>query len=363
MSCIEENEDLGRKSGILLFGMILLIAVIGATRDIAEHHADESLNNAETELIANADVEYEFYETDPSSASVEMEEIVVEETEQDIVSEAAVEKAETVLETAEEAIIPEIEEVVEAKVQEVEIEVDTVAEDIAEEIVLEEVETVAEVVEEVIPEEVAIADAIGEEIVPEAEAKVEEIEMVAEIVEEAVVEEVQEKDSFNSKLIEDVYKMKTHQTAFTTPTPPAVGDKPMCQLKQLGLQFLCDPLWPVISSASGVDRIVIERDPLITMGITKLDKKHRFLSQLNKIFFEKTGLYKDGFRTENVVFAGHKAVLVKALSTFSDSAQIRDYFYIYDGATVHISFMLPETEWSKEDSKKLQEITQGFKKL
>lgn len=134
----------------------------------------------------------------------------------------------------------------------------------------------------------------------------------------------------------------------------------VCQFPQLGVRFVCDPDWPVVPSEEGAERVLISTDPYITMGIERVNKKFRFLVQINKIYLEKTGLYKEGFQIENVEFAGHDAIMVKAVSAFKDSTQRRDYFYMHDGAMIHISFMLPNTEWTVEDQQNLKQITKSF---
>ena len=138
------------------------------------------------------------------------------------------------------------------------------------------------------------------------------------------------------------------------------GELPICKIKDMGIQFLCDLNQEVIMAEDGVERVVMQEDPIITMAFKKLDKKFLFLSQLNTYFFKQTGLYKDGFRLENVEFAGHDAVLVKALSAFSDNTQRRDYFYIYDGVTVQVSFLFSDEKWGMDERVKLKEIIEGF---
>ena len=216
--------------------------------------------------------------------------------------------------------------------------------------------------EEIKEDEVA---AVTEEV-EEVEAIEEVVEIIEEEVEEVALELEEEKDSaFKSKIVEGFYEEKKEVLSDIEEETQEkiVTDLQNCQLEQIGVQFLCDPAWDVVPYAGGIDRIIVQEQPLIALGIDKLDKKYRFLAQLNSLAFEKMGFYKDGFKTERVSFAGHEAVLVKAYSALKDSTQRRDYFYIYEGNTVHISFSLEDEEWAKGDQNYLKVITDSFQKM
>ena len=130
---------------------------------------------------------------------------------------------------------------------------------------------------------------------------------------------------------------------------PEIKSDGTCAVQELGVQFKCDPHWSTESTGtSGHGLVVASADPLVTIGWKKFDQSIRFVGQLNKIFFEKIGLYQDGFGTERVNFAGHDAVLVKGYEKERPDAEHRDYFYLFNDQLVSVSFTLsPKEDWDK----------------
>src|SRR3989338_4022312 len=134
-----------------------------------------------------------------------------------------------------------------------------------------------------------------------------------------------------------------------------------CSLKNWGVAFKCDLKWNVSEDDEpGKMDVIIFEDPLVTVGWKKFDKNVLYLSQLNRFFFEKLGLYEDGFSLENVRFADHDAVLVKGFSADTPDTQRRDYFYLHNEKMVSIFFTLsPKEKW--EGGKSLiQEVKNSF---
>ena len=214
------------------------------------------------------------------------------------------------------------------------------------------------------PEEVAMKDPSPEEdviiVALDDDPLVKAMEKnITEPVEPLIAEDerIEEAVLFDETIVEE--KDSPEITETITETDMA-ANADMCQMQHLGLQFECNPNWRTITSEKGAERFVVTEEPLITFSINELEKPYRFLGQLNTITLSQMGLYQDGFKIEKVQFAGHNALLVKALAHADSSTQQRDYFYIHNGTTVRISFMLPDTEWSAEDRIKLQEITKSF---
>lgn len=137
-----------------------------------------------------------------------------------------------------------------------------------------------------------------------------------------------------------------------------------CDMADWGVSFKCDEKWVVQREAHPeTPEIEIYQDPRVIMSWNKLDANVRFLGQLNDLFFEKTSLYREGFKTERVKFAGHEAVLVKGLASEDPQTQRRDYFYLNGGKLVSISFAVsPEDKWD-EGKLVIQEVKNTFSPL
>lgn len=137
-----------------------------------------------------------------------------------------------------------------------------------------------------------------------------------------------------------------------------------CDMAEWGVSFKCDEKWVVQREAHpDQPEIEIYQDPRVVMSWKKLDANVRFLGQLNDLFFEKTSLYKEGFRTERVKFAGREAVLVKGLASEDPQTQRRDYFYLNGDKLVSISFAVsPEDKWD-EGKLVIQEVKNTFSPL
>lgn len=133
------------------------------------------------------------------------------------------------------------------------------------------------------------------------------------------------------------------------------------KMQDWGVQFMCDLKWKVINAETPAQaQIILSEEPLVTIDWKKFDQNIRFLAQLNKFFFEDTGLYAQGFSTEKVDFAGHDAVLVKGYDKNLPDAQRRDYFYLHDNKLVSISFTLsPKDEWD-QGKEIIEEVKESF---
>ena len=120
-------------------------------------------------------------------------------------------------------------------------------------------------------------------------------------------------------------------------------------MQDWGVEFKCDLNWEGVNSAHPERApILLSKTPLVTLNWEKFDRNVRFLGQLNKFFFEKTGLYEPGFVMENVRFAGYNAIAVKGFDQRLADTERRDYFYIYDNQLISVSFRLfPKDQWDK----------------
>ena len=200
--------------------------------------------------------------------------------------------------------------------------------------------------EQIIPEQMSAA---VDEITKKQE-KTRDVQMLADTINKALDEGI----------IESENSMASPEENLAYEYADAIN---ICEIQEMGIQFACDPNWKVIPSEEGIERVIIENKPLITLALNKFDKKFQFLGQLNKPFLENTGLYREDFQTERVKFAGYDAILVKAYSAFNEETQRRDYYYIHNNEAVHISFMLPNTSWNSDTQSKLQDITRTFVNL
>ena len=84
--------------------------------------------------------------------------------------------------------------------------------------------------------------------------------------------------------------------------------------------------------------------------------------QLNKDFFEKTGLYSKGFVTEPLQFAGRDAILVKGYDAQTPDVQRRDYYYLHNGKLVSVSFKMADDK-DNAGKKIFQQVKNTFAAL
>ena len=137
----------------------------------------------------------------------------------------------------------------------------------------------------------------------------------------------------------------------------------ICPMKDWGVEFTCDQDWDVSPETAGeLNPLVVSQDPLLTLSGEKFDRNIRYLMQLNRLFFENTGHYKNGFVTENADFAGYKAILVKGYDAQLPDIQRRDYFYLYNDKLLSVSFKISDNK-DQEGKMILQEVKNSFRAL
>ncbi len=137
----------------------------------------------------------------------------------------------------------------------------------------------------------------------------------------------------------------------------------VCQMKEWGVQFVCNTKWQVLDKNKELYKIVLNKDPLVTVSLKRFSEPVHFLSQLNHPFMEKMDAYQDGFQMEKVQFAGYDAMLVKGYSKEQADTQLRDYFYIHDNKLFGIFFRLSPQERWEEGKLVIKEMKDNFSRI
>ena len=132
-----------------------------------------------------------------------------------------------------------------------------------------------------------------------------------------------------------------------------------CAEKTLEVEFLCDPEWKSGKKGNTVFA-VISADPAVTLTIHRRASPVVSLLQWDHQQLKDLGKYADGFRTEQVAFAGEEALKVKAFSEEYPQIRLLDYYLIHDGDLYSILFSVePKENW--DDYKfLLQKIAHSF---
>ncbi len=142
-----------------------------------------------------------------------------------------------------------------------------------------------------------------------------------------------------------------------------IGGHHMCRMKDWGVQFTCDVNWEVMDRNTDLLKIVLSKDPLVTVSLKRFDEPVHFLNQLNTLFMEKNGRYKNGYQTERVKFAGYDAILVKGYSTDEAQTQLRDYYYLHNNRLYGVYFRLSPQERWEEGKLIIKEMKENFSQI
>ena len=146
-------------------------------------------------------------------------------------------------------------------------------------------------------------------------------------------------------------------------SPEGSGSLKICRMKEWDVQFKCDLTWEILDKEKENFRLVLSKDPMVTVSWQKFDKKLHFFNQMNRMFFEAFNLYQDGFQMENVKFSDHDAILVKGFSKQEPAVEMRDYYYLYGDKLLGVFFRLEPGNKSDNGKLIMKQVKDTFAKL
>ncbi|MBU0469715.1 MAG: hypothetical protein KKD07_00970 [Candidatus Omnitrophica bacterium] len=118
-----------------------------------------------------------------------------------------------------------------------------------------------------------------------------------------------------------------------------------CSIDKFGIRFLCDPHWDIQDIDDNIF-VTISKTPSVILTFAKIDSKIAFSQQISLEFLKQRNLYSDGFKMEDVKFAGKNAIKVKAFSKTEPNMRRSDYFLINDSSLYGILFSVyPKESW------------------
>ena len=102
-------------------------------------------------------------------------------------------------------------------------------------------------------------------------------------------------------------------------------------------------------------------EPYISIAVSRISAKIKFLEEITPSFLRETGLYQDNFQISWATFAGRKAVEIKAYSKFEPDMRYLGYFYKNEDSLNSVFFAVyPKEKWN--DYKfYIKEIKESFK--
>ncbi len=173
--------------------------------------------------------------------------------------------------------------------------------------------------------------------------------LVEDILAEVVVEEGQDvksrSNNFDEIAIIDNDRMLVDESLELNVKNSEFFNVDDCDLSSFGVSLSCEENWKMLQANQDGRKLVLSESPEVSVSWSRWEKKYRFLGQVNSVMLQNLNLYEDGFRTERVTFSDYEAVLVKGFSRLT-SAQVRDYYYLYEGELVRTSFQVnPRDEW------------------
>lgn len=119
----------------------------------------------------------------------------------------------------------------------------------------------------------------------------------------------------------------------------------MCTVDKYGIKFLCDPHW-IIQDIDENIFVTISKNPSIILTFAKIDSEIAYSSQISLEFLKQKDLYADGFKMEEIKFAGKNAVKVKAFSKTEPNMRRSDYFLVNNSELYGILFSAyPKEGW------------------
>ena len=138
-----------------------------------------------------------------------------------------------------------------------------------------------------------------------------------------------------------------------------MGPDDMCQVKDLGVKFLCQKDWAIRPVDDAV-LVIISAEPDVTLIVARIDSRIKFLSQLTNSFLETKERYARGFRTERVKFADREAIKVKAFAKDKPQKRLLDYYFINDSSLYGVLFSVKPKEDTDDYKFLFQDIIDRF---
>lgn len=136
-------------------------------------------------------------------------------------------------------------------------------------------------------------------------------------------------------------------------------DSPYCADSEFGMRFMCEADWKWRRIDSAL-LIIISTNPTVTLTITRFNSSLTYLQQLTHEYLAGKDLYLDDFRTEDVTFAGNRAVKVKAFSKKYPDIRLTDYYVMHNGNLYGVMFTVyPKEHWD-EYQYMVQKISDSF---
>ena len=121
----------------------------------------------------------------------------------------------------------------------------------------------------------------------------------------------------------------------------------LCSDEELGLRFLCDPAWTVLS---GKEKIILVagEDPTAVIALRFNKTTIRYLEQLGCEKLEAMGHYQTGFVRQRVPLVGKEAIAVKGVDRKDHSVRLLDYYFLKGSKLYSLSFSLnPAQSWDQ----------------
>ncbi len=129
----------------------------------------------------------------------------------------------------------------------------------------------------------------------------------------------------------------------------------LCRDQKLGLQFICDPDWP-IETDTNVLMLIIQENPSITLTLTKIEEGPSSLDELTPEILAEIGPYAKGFKTHRVWMNQYDTLMIEAKTINDPNQRVVDFYLLKNNTLYGVMFFFESFESLMESQHLFEQI-------